>query len=83
MLPQRRFAPHPHKRLKGSGKQVRNILIESVPVLEDPVVIELLEVAAARSGMRSGTGAGKIIIKSISAKQRPRRAGSQMGSRSI
>lgn len=65
--------PDPHQRLTGSGKQVRNIRLDSAQVLDEPVVIELLETAAAQMGIgaRAG-GAGKIIIKSISAKQRPR-----------
>lgn len=73
--------PDPHKRLTGSGNQVRNIRLDSVQVLDDPVVVELLETAAAQAGMSARSGAGKIVIKSISAKQRPRQPRSAAGGR--
>jgi hypothetical protein len=65
--------PDPNKVLKGSGKQARSIRLESVDVLDRPEVIALLDAEAARSGLPPGAGSGKIVIKSISAKQRPRR----------
>jgi hypothetical protein len=67
--------PDPNKLLKGSGKQVRSIRLESVDVLDEPAVLALIDVAAARLGLEPGAGSGKIVIKSISEKQRPRRAG--------
>jgi hypothetical protein len=73
--------PDPHKRLTGSGKQVRNIRLDSAQVLDEPVVVELLETAAAQMGMSARAGAGKIIIKSISAKQRPRQPRAAAGGR--
>jgi hypothetical protein len=65
--------PDPNKLLKGSGKQARSIRLESVEVLDRPELLALMDAEAARSGLEPGAGSGKIVIKSISAKQRPRR----------
>jgi hypothetical protein len=66
--------PDPKKILLGSGKQTRFIRLDSVNVLALPEVEALIAaaIARARTPLRS-TGKGKLIIKSISAKQRPRR----------
>ena len=66
--------PDPHKLLQGSGKQARSIRLENMQVLDNPKLIELIDAEAARLGLEPGEGSGKIVIKSISAKQRPRRA---------
>ena len=66
--------PDPRRRLIGSGKQVRHIVLDRIEVLEEPAVLALMEAAATRSELPSITAAaGKILIKSISPKQRPRR----------
>src|SRR5262245_35671270 len=66
--------PDPQKLLKGSGKQVRHIILESAADLDKPAVKALMERALERSAKPiSGAAPGRIIIKSISAKQRPRR----------
>jgi hypothetical protein len=64
----------PHKILLGSGKQTRFIRLESADVLARPEV-EALVAAAAAQGKVSlrPTGRGKLIIRSVSAKRRPRR----------
>ncbi len=49
--------PDPNKRLKGSGKQARHLIIEGIEVPE----------------------AAKIVIKPVSAKQRPRRPPAKNG----
>lgn len=68
--------PDPHGRLKGSGKQVRSILLDRVQVLEEPAVLALIELAAERSGLFSGSGKpGRILIRAVAAKQRARRPG--------
>ena len=69
--------PDPHKLLQGSGSQNRFIRIESVATLARPEVEELIaaSVAQAESPMPR-TGKGKLIIRSISKKQRPRRKAS-------
>ncbi|HEY7640768.1 MAG TPA: hypothetical protein VH814_13670 [Steroidobacteraceae bacterium] len=66
--------PDPHKRLSGSGNVVRHLVLESVAVLDDPQIRELMQQALARSGVSLQEGKrGAIVIKSISARQRPRR----------
>lgn len=64
----------PHKLLLGSGKQNRFLRFDSAKVLDRPEVLELLR-AAADYGKNPlpRSGRGKLIIRSISAKQRPRR----------
>ncbi len=64
-----------HPLLKGSGNRVRSIRLEKVQTLDDPTLIELIDAEAARLGLEPGEGSGKILIKSISAKQRPRQSG--------
>jgi hypothetical protein len=66
--------PDPKKILLGSGKQTRFIRIESPRTLILPEVEALLATAIdrARTPFRP-SGRGKLIIKSISAKQRRRR----------
>jgi hypothetical protein len=66
--------PDPHKRLKGSGSVVRHIVLTEISVLDDPQLRELMQQALARSGASLQAGKrGPIVIKSISARQRPRR----------
>jgi hypothetical protein len=66
--------PDPKKILLGSGKQTRFIRLESVKVLTRPEVQALIAAALARAKFPlRETGRGKLIIKSISAKQGPRR----------
>ena len=66
--------PDPKKILLGLGNQTRFIRIESVDVLERPEVKALVAAAAAlaKTPLRA-TGFGTLIIRSVSAKQRPRR----------
>ena len=66
--------PDPHKLLKGEGTQGAFIRLESIALLDRPEVIELLD-AAVREGdvPLPATGRGITIVKSISAKQKPRR----------
>jgi hypothetical protein len=65
--------PDPHRRLAGGGKQVRHIRLDPLDLLEDPEVLALMDAEAVRLGLAPSSGRGKIVIKSISAKQRPRR----------
>jgi hypothetical protein len=66
--------PDPHKLLLGSGSQNRFIRLESVATLARPEVEELIAAAVAQ-GERPlpASGKGKLIIRSIAAKQKPRR----------
>ena len=66
--------PDPHKRLQGSGSVFRHVVLTELAVLDDPQIRELMQQALARSGASLQTGKrGTIVIKSISARQRPRR----------
>ena len=66
--------PDPHKVLNGSGKQTRFVRLESAKTLARPEVDALLAaaVAQAKTPLRT-TGRGELVIRSVSAKQRPRR----------
>ena len=67
--------PDPHKLLLGSGKQNRFLRIESAATLARQEVEDLIRAAVAHARTALPTeGRGKLIIRSISAKQRPRRA---------
>src|ERR1700674_881666 len=64
----------PKKILLGSGKQTRFIRLESAGVLARPEVETLLAAAIAQGKTPlPKTGRGTLIIRSVSAKQRPRR----------
>jgi hypothetical protein len=66
--------PDPHKRLQGSGKVVRYVRLEGVDVLDDPEIRSLMDdtLRGAKVPMDT-TQRRRMIIKSVSAKQRPRR----------
>jgi hypothetical protein len=64
----------PHRLLLGSGNQNRFLRLPSLATLKRPEVVELLHAAAKQSKVPLATeGRGETLIKSISAKQRPRR----------
>jgi hypothetical protein len=66
--------PDPTGRLLGSGKQTRFIRIPSVEILTDPVVDALIDAAEDHSAVPFPENSeGRLIIRSVSAKQRPRR----------
>jgi uncharacterized protein DUF1801 len=66
--------PDPHGILLGSGNQNRFIRIESAEMLTRPEVEALIAAADAQAETPMPTsGKGKLIIRSISAKQKPRR----------
>ncbi len=66
--------PDPQRMLKGSGKQVRHIVLENAAVLDTPAVQTLIAHALGSAATPiDAAHAGRIVIKSISAKQRPRR----------
>lgn len=65
----------PHGILLGSGKQNRFVRLPTALTLTEPAVSALLDQAIARSRVPlRETGRGYTVIKSVSAKQRPRRA---------
>ena len=66
--------PDPHHLLHGSGKVVRNLPLESVEDLDRPEVRALLDAAAALAAVpMAASEHGELVIRSVSAKQRPRR----------
>lgn len=66
--------PDPNKLLKGSGKQVRHIVLADASTLDEPDVQALIAAAVvAADKPLDHTVQNRIVIKSISAKQRPRR----------
>jgi hypothetical protein len=66
--------PDPHKVLLGSGSQNRFVRLPSAAVLSEAAVAELIDAAErqAKTPLRT-SGRTYTIVKSISAKQRPRR----------
>ena len=65
--------PDPHGLLEGSGAQVRSVRLQPLSRLEEPEVLALIKAAVANGSPLPESGKGPLIIKSISAKQRPRR----------
>jgi hypothetical protein len=66
--------PDPHGLLSGSGSQNRFLRIESAAALARPDVEKVIAAAVAQAkSPLPATGKGKLIIRSISKKQRPRR----------
>jgi len=64
----------PHKRLRGSGNVVRNVRVDDISVLDDLQVVSLMDEALRRAKVRMDLKQKrKLVIRSISAKQRPRR----------
>jgi len=67
----------PQKLLQGSGSLVRFIPLDSPAQIDSAAVQRLMKQALAAAKVPlSRTGKGKLIIKSISARQRPRRSSS-------
>ncbi len=66
--------PDPKRLLSGGGNQVRFLRLESAARLREPAVEALVAAAVARSRTPfAARGKGQLIIRSVSAKQRPRR----------
>jgi len=65
--------PDPAGLLQGSGSTVRSVRLQPVERLGTPEVAALIDAAVANASPLPASGEGPMIIKSISAKQRPRR----------
>ena len=66
--------PDPGRILSGSGKQTHLIRLPSADVLEQPELHALLKVAAEQARVPlPRRDRGELIIRSVSARQRPRR----------
>jgi hypothetical protein len=67
--------PDSDKLLQGRGNQNRFIRLESAATLAKPQVEALLRAAVAQTkSPLPATGRGRTVIKSVSARQRPRRS---------
>jgi hypothetical protein len=67
--------PDPTKILRGSGARVRHVVLTDAKVLGSAPVKALIREALARAKVPFDPKAkGRIVIKSVSKKQRPRRA---------
>ena len=66
--------PDPKRILLGSGKQTRFIRLASAAKLDEPDVAALVTAAVKQSRVPfRSTGGSRLIIRSVSAKQKPRR----------
>jgi len=66
--------------LAGAGRQVRHIVLEDVATLDRPAVRRLMKSALAMASNKIDPKARRrIVIKSVSARQRPRRASADAG----
>ena len=66
--------PDPQELLLGAGKQNRFVRLPTVAVLKSPAVRALIRAAVAQARTPlPAAGGGYLVIKSVSAKQRPRR----------
>lgn len=68
-----RGLPDPEGLLKGDGNQVRNIRLGDAGDLERPSIRELIAAAVRRSPQPFPPAPGRLVVRSISAKRRPRR----------
>jgi Domain of unknown function (DU1801) len=66
--------PDPKKILQGSGVQNRFLRLDSAKVLDRPEVEALIAAAVQQAKAPfAGRGRGRLLIRSVSKKQRPRR----------
>jgi hypothetical protein len=66
--------PDPDKLLKGSGNVAKHVVLPSPAALNEPALQSLMRSAEAKAKVPiDSNGKHRLIIKSISAKQRPRR----------
>jgi hypothetical protein len=66
--------PDPKKLLQGEGNLVRHIRLPTPDTLDEPDVVALMKTAAARAKVPyDPAGKHRLIIRAVSAKQRPRR----------
>ena len=66
--------PDPARLLKGSGKKVRHIVLSSASDLDRPEIRALISTALSRATVSFTPDVpSRLVIKSVSARQRPRR----------
>lgn len=64
--------PDPRKLLRGSGKHVRHIVLQRASDIDEPAVEALIAASLKRHPIETSQR-GRLVVKSVSAKQRPRR----------
>ncbi len=65
----------PDGRLRGSGKQIRHIVLDGAKTLDDPAVRALIARAIAEAPVApKGKATPATVVRSVAKKQRPRRA---------
>jgi hypothetical protein len=69
----------PSQVLRGSGNQMRHVVLEPVSMLDTPAVRALIKAAVATHPKPLAGVRGRTIIKSVSAKQRLRRPSEERG----
>jgi hypothetical protein len=67
--------PDPEGRLQGEGRVGRYVCLKDVGLLDEPAIIALIDAALDRAKRPLPPEGGQTIVKSISARQRPRRPG--------
>lgn len=66
--------PDPDRRLRGAGRRVRHLVLTRAELLDEPPVRRLVASAVASHPTRlPGFARRRVVIKSVSKKQRPRR----------
>ena len=66
--------PDPHVLLKGEGSRVRHVRLHEAAAFDDPRIQALIDAALEQTDWPIDSAAQqRLVIKSISAKQRPRR----------
>jgi hypothetical protein len=66
--------PDPQRVLQGAGKQTRFVRLPSARILAQRPILDLITAAVAASRVPlSPAGRGRLIIRAVSSKQRPRR----------
>ena len=65
--------PDPENLLKGSGTTIRHVVLGSAKDLDRPAIRALIGHAVAGSKPLDPKARGRLVVKSVSARQRPRR----------
>ena len=64
----------PDRLLQGQGKVARHVVLPTLDALDDPRLVALMDQAVEKARVPfPATGQRRLVIKSVSAKQRPRR----------
>ena len=75
--------PDPHRLLRGSGRQVRSLKLPTAATLDQAEIRALIATAVAHAPVPfDPSTAPRLIIRSVSAKHRPRRPVKQVSKRS-